>query len=83
MRWAGWPCGVATERCDFGRDGLHTGLAGCHLELGRCAVGTDMFTDRLPSEVNALCAWGNERLMGRAAPRVRLKGVNRRQDGVF
>lgn len=44
----GGPCGVATERFDFGRNGLHTGLAGCNLELGRFAVGADMFTDRLP-----------------------------------
>jgi len=44
----GGPSGAATERCDFGRDGLPTGLAGCHLELGRFAVGAAMFTDRLP-----------------------------------
>ena len=44
----GGPCGVATEHFDFGSDGLHTGLAGCNLELGRFAVGADMFTDRLP-----------------------------------
>ena len=44
----GGPGGVATERCDFGRDGLHTGLAGRNLELGRFAAGADMFTDRLP-----------------------------------
>jgi len=44
----GGPGGAATERFDFGRDGLHTSLAGCNLELGRFAVGADMFTDRLP-----------------------------------
>jgi hypothetical protein len=44
----GGPCGVATARFDCGRDGLPTGLAGCQLALGRCAVGADRLTDRLP-----------------------------------
>ena len=44
----GGPCGVVTERFDFGGNGLHTGLAGCNLELSRFAVGAGMFTDRLP-----------------------------------
>jgi hypothetical protein len=44
----GGPCGVVTERCDFGGHGLHTGLAGCHLSLSRFAVGASRCTDRLP-----------------------------------
>ena len=79
----GGPCGVATERLDCGRDGLHTGLAGCHLARGRCAVGADMLTARLPSAVNALGAWGNARLRGgEPHPACGSKGVTRRQDGV-
>ena len=60
----GGPGSVATERFNFGRDGLHTGLAGCNLELGQCAVGAAMCTDRLPEEVKALCEGGNDRLVG-------------------
>ena len=56
-------CGVATERFDFGRDGLYTGLAGCHLALGRFAVGADLCTDRLPSEGKTLGEWGHDRLV--------------------
>ena len=60
----GGPCGVATERFDCGRDGLHTGLAGCHLSLRRFAIGASMFTDRLPQEVKTLCERCDDRLVG-------------------
>ena len=87
QRLAAWgrggPCGVAPERCDLGREGLHPGRAGGHLALGRLAVGADLCADRLPSAVNALGAWGHARLGGGEPPPAGGdKGVNRRQDGV-
>lgn len=79
----GGPCGRATARCDGGRDGRHPGLAGWHLARGRCAVGADRVTDRLPSAVQALCAGGPAGLVGgEPHPACGSTGAHRRQDGV-
>ena len=56
-------CGLLTERFDFGGDGLNTRLAGSNLQLGRFAVWSGMFTDRLPYKVKALSEGGHDRFV--------------------
>jgi len=62
--WRGTPS-LLTKGPDLGRERLEAGLARCDLELSRLPSWPLRFAHGLPSEVTALRAGGNDRLLRR------------------